>query len=490
MWFRIAGSVSLLLLLVACAMGPPPPPPVEVAPKAGVQEDFRRAQALEAQGKEREALLLYKKVFEEEPSTSLGARAGYRAAEIYWRRGYGEKALELLHRVADRVGPKDPLYHKSYLLMAKIFLHQGDREKAKSYLDEVNPSMVSQEEYQSLKEALEAALPQAPPGGKYKVILVVEHHPLLKKEEDQVEKGVALALEGSGVELVTVSSPEDWDSLEGDFMGVVGPLLTKNLSPVLEKAREKDLPVVTPFPVAPGWAARDPLLFRTSLPLDREVSFMAAFLRREMSVRTLAIFYPATPYGRVMSRLMNKEFQDAGGKVELVKSYPANIKDFSPYASELKEWEAQGGLPQALYIPDSWRRVVLLVPQLVYHDVQGISLAGTVLWNDPRLVRDGGGYMEYAVFPDTFTINSPYLPVLEFYYRFELTYGVEPTPLAAQAYDAAQALLARVGKDGLMPLKDVTFLGVTGMTGFDPQGDPLRMPFLLLVEGGAIRQMN
>ena len=491
MWFRIAGSVSLLLFLVACAMAPPPSPPVEVAGKKAVQDEFKRAQVLETQGKEREALILYRDVLEKEPSTSLGARAAFRAAGIYWKRGYWEKALELLHKAAQWVGPGDPLYHRSYLLMARILFQQGDMEKARSYLDEVNPSMVPGEEYRSLKEALEVVPPKAPKAAKYEVILVVEHHPLLKIEEDQMEKGVALALEGSGVELEVVSSPSDWDSLEGEFLGVVGPLLAKSLPPVLEKARERNLPVVTPFPVVPGWAGRDPLLFRTSLPLDQEVSFMAGFLRKEMSVDTLAIFYPSTPYGRVMARLMNEEFQALGGRVELVESYPSDTKDFSAYASELKEREDQGRLPQALFVPDSWRRVVLLVPQLVYHDVKGISLAGTALWDDPRLVGDGGGYVEYAVFPDTYTANSPYLPVLEFYYRFLLTYGMEPTPLAAQAYDAVRALLARMSQgDGLIPLGDVSFLGVTGMTGFDSQGDPVRMPFLLVVEGGTIRQMN
>ena len=100
-------------------------------------------------------------------------------------------------------------------------------------------------------------------------------------------------------------------------------------------------------------------------------------------------------------------------------------------------------------------------------------------------------YVEYALFTDTFTSGSSYLPVLEFYYSYKMAYGVNPTPLAAQAYDAAKALLASRGKEkGLRPLGSVRFLGVTGMVGFDEKGDPLRVPALLMVEGGKIRQIN
>ncbi len=475
-------------------MAPPPPPPGRVARKSVVEEEFQRARALEGQGREREALLLYRKVMEEVPSARLGFKAAFRAAGIYWKRGYGEKALELLHRVVEEVGSRDPLYHDSCLLMAKILYRQGREEEARAYLEKVNPALVSPQEYEALERALippptpkEAVAPRK----KYKVLLFLEESPLLKGEQIQVERGVKLALEGTGVEVEEVSSPQELDSLEGAFLGVVGPLLVRQLSPVLDWAMTRELPVVTPFPVAPGLTAKYPHLFRTSLPLDQEASFMAGFLRRELKVKELALFYPDTPYGRVMSRLLSQEFQQVGGEVSLLRSYPSDTKDFSSYAAELEEWERAGVLPQALYVPDSWRRVVLLVPQLVYHNVKGISLAGSALWDDPRLVREGGGYVEYAVFPDTFTPNSPYLPVLEFYYRFKLAFGVDPTPLAAQAYDAARALLARIGKEGkLMPLDEVSFLGVTGMTGFTPQGDPTRMPFLLVVEGGAIRQMN
>lgn len=491
MWFRIVSCASFLLFLVACAARPPEPPTVEVPRRSIAEERFHRALSLELQQKEQEALLLYKQVMEEIPSSRLAAKAAFRAAKIYWRRGYAGRALELLNRAVKTAGPQDPLYHESYLLMAEILYREGHRERAQSYLEEVNPALVSPEEYEALKKAL---APPPPPGvapKEYNVVLFVGETKMLEKEWVQVKRGVDLAFEGSGVEVVEVASPSELESLEGPFLGVVGPLLVKNLPPVLDWASREGVPVVTPFPVAPGLTSKSPLLFRTSLPLDQETSFMAGFLRSQLGVKELAIFYPSTPYGKVMSRLMSEEIQAVGGEVTLLRSYPPNVRDFSPYALELKEWEEEDVLPQALYVPDSWRRVVLLVPQLVFHEVKGISLAGTALWDDSRLVREGGGYVEYSVFPDTFTSHSPYLPVLEFYYRFKLAYSVDPTPLAAQAYDAARALLARLeGKDGLIPLEEVSFLGVTGIAGFTPRGEPVRVPFLLVVEGSTIRQMN
>ncbi len=491
MWFRIVGCVSLLLL-AACAMRPPAPPPAAVPQKSVAERKFHQARSLELQHREQDALLLYRQVMEEVPSSRLAAKAAVGAGRIYWKRGYKKKALELLERVVKTVSSRDPLYHEAYLLMAKISYREGDKEKARGYLEKVSPALVSPEEYDALKEALAPPpVPQMVPEKRYRVVLFMGESKVLERELVRVKMGVELAFKDSRVEVVEVTSPLELQTLEGPFLGVIGPLLVRNFSPVIDWAQGKEVPVVTPFPVAPGLTSKSPLLFRTSLPLDQEALFMARFLRFQLSVKELAIFYPGTPYGKVMSRLMAREFKAVGGEVSLLRSYPPNIRDFSPYAKELREWEEEGFLPQALYVPDSWKRVVLLVPQLVFHEVKGISLAGTALWDDPRLVREGGGYVEYSVFPDTFTPNTPYLPALEFYYRFKLAYGVDPTPLAAQAYDAARALLARLeGRDKPVPLDGVSFLGVTGITGFTSQGEPLRMPFLLMVEGGTIRQMN
>lgn len=485
MWFRIAISLSLLSLLWACVQRPPTPP-VEVTPATvRLQREMQEARELEAKGKEQDALLIYNKILKEAPLSPLSFDARLEAAQIYEKRGYLDKSRELLEFIVNRTGPRQAIYHKAHFLLARIWYQKANREKALSHLKLVDPSFVSPQEYQKLKALL------TPVVAHYYLVLATGETQGLKKETSQVKRGVELALKDSKVRLVKVASPDDLEGLKGTPLGVVGPLLLRDLDGFLTWASEKGVPVISPSFVRPNLVSQSPLLFRTSMPLDQEVGYMAWFLASQFKIHDLAIFYPDNPYGRVTSKLMEDAFAKRGGEIDMKRSYPTDMRDFSPLASELAQWKVAHVLPQALYVPDIWKRVVLLAPQLVFHNVRGITLVGTALWNTPRLTKYGKDYVEYSILTDTFTPGSSYLPVLEFYYRYKMAYGVDPTPLAAQAYDAARALLASRGAEkGLKPLGSVRFLGVTGMVGFDKKGDPLRVPALLMVEGGKIQQIN
>jgi len=467
-------------------------PPMEVTPAmARLEREMQEARELEAKGEDQDALFIYKRILEEVPLSPLAFDARLGAARVYEKRGYLGKAQELLEFIVRRTGSRQDVYHKAHLLLARIWYQKGDREKALLHLKLVDSSLVSPQEYQELEALLTLSPPFPFVGARYYLVLATGEARGLEREVSQVRRGVELALEGSEVRLVEVASPDELEDLEGTVLGVVGPLLLRDLDRVLTWARGKDVPLVSPSFVRPDVVSQSPLLFRTSMSLDQEVAYMAWFLASQLRIHNLAIFYPDNPYGRVTSRLMEGAFAKKGGEIDVKRSYSVDIRDFTSLASELAQWKGAHVLPQALYVPDLWKRVVLLAPQLVFHDVRGITLVGTALWDTPRLAKEGKGYVEYALFTDTFASGSSYLPVLEFYYRYKMAYGVDPTPLAAQAYDAAKALLAsRSGEKGLKPLGGVRFLGVTGMVGFDEKGDPLRVPALLMVEGGRIQQIN
>jgi len=483
-WFRVGIFLSLLGLLWACAKRPPTPP-LEVTPAtARWEREMQKARELEAKGKDQDALLIYNRILKEAPLSPVALDARLEAAQIYEKRGYLDKAQELLEFIVSRTGPQQAVYHKAHLMLARIWYNKANREKALLHFKLVNPSFVASQDYEKLKSLL------APPPSYYLVLAKGEAHGL-EEEVSQVKRGIELALEGSGVRLVEAASPDELEGLKGTPLGVVGPLLFRDLDRFLTWANRKGVPLISPSFVRPDLTSQSPLLFRTSMPLDHEVAYMAWFLASQLKIHNLAIFYPDSPYGRVTSKLMEDAFTKRGGEIDMERSYPTDTVDFTPLASELANWKKAHVLPQALYVPDTWKRVVLLAPQLVFHNVRGITLVGTALWNNPRLAKNGKGYLDYAIFADTFTLGSSYLPVLEFYYRYKMTYGRDPTPLAAQAYDAAKALLASRDKEkGLTPLGSVRFLGVTGMVGFDEKGDPLRVPALLMVEGGRIRQIN
>ena len=95
---------------------------------------------------------------------------------------------------------------------------------------------------------------------------------------------------------------------------------------------------------------------------------------------------------------------------------------------------------QALYIPDGPERVGMLAPQLAYYDVTGVTLLGTSLWHDPRLVEVAGRYLSGCVFPDAFDPQSKEPEVLDFVSEFRKALGKDPNVLDAHGYDAAVLL--------------------------------------------------
>lgn len=501
MWFLTRNSISvsvwlkalvIVLTLSSCAHPPARPPMASMEELAG--ERFEEALQLEEGGETGEALREFNEIILRYPRTSYALKARWRAARLYWQRGYIEKALEYLEFILRRVNKDDILYHESHLLISAIEVERGRRDVALKHIELVNPSKISEKElYNKLLSELKPFI-VSPVMPIYKIGIVMQKDEGLEKIAEEVRRGAELALKGKGIELITLGSWEEVNSCPS-LIGIIGPLLSTETEMALKAVEKKGYPLVIPFSISPRLCRKSPLLFRTSFPLDQEVQFTARYIVEELRAKDVGILYPDTPYGNLMSKMMSSELEKFGSETAYNRGYPSKIRDFTSLATDLKAQIKEHLLPQALYIPDSWRRVVLLVPQLAFHEIRGITLVGCTLWDNPNLVREAKDYVEYSLFPDTFNPGSSYLPILEFYYRYRLLFGNEPGRVAAQAYDAAQALAAIVPEvaAGSRPeeaLAKAKFLGITGATSFNEDGEPIRTPLLLMVEWGKISQIN
>ena len=87
--------------------------------------------------------------------------------------------------------------------------------------------------------------------------------------------------------------------------------------------------------------------------------------------------------------------------------------------------------------------MVLIAPQLVFHDVKGTQLLGPDGWYDDELGRVAGGHIEGALFAAHFYPDSPVEYVRSFALRFEEAFAGEPDTFAAVAYDAARLVDSR-----------------------------------------------
>jgi ABC-type branched-subunit amino acid transport system substrate-binding protein len=133
----------------------------------------------------------------------------------------------------------------------------------------------------------------------------------------------------------------------------------------------------------------------------------------------------------------------------------------------------------------------MIAPQLAFHDVFGVRLMGTRLWDSPKLLEMAANYLQGAFFSSGFVIESDNPRVMGFVADYENNFGSLPGILAANGYDTVclmKAVLSEYGpktRDNLRQcLLDVpVFEGVTGPFGFDAQGEAVKTPLLLTISG-------
>ncbi len=347
---------------------------------------------------------------------------------------------------------------------------------------------------------------------------------------DSVLKGVQLAVHDynvqqsdNRVELIvkdTEGSPEKTVAVMNEVaskgvIAAVGPLLTKEveaLVPVLDKLH---VPVITPAASGEDVGKLSPWIFRNALTNSSQ-ALVAAQYALGQKLRRIVIFYPDDPYGEDLSRLFAAELER---KAEIFAniSYPPDTNDFGPYIRTLIEIDLrsrkiripddegqrkklfQSYVPSfnALYMPGYADKVGLLIPQLAFYNISGLSMIGSNSWHSQDLMDRAGRYAEGAVFTDGFAPESQDPIVKNFVDSYRSAYQEEPDILAAQAYDAAAMILSLVRehkdtpqavRDGLLALKD--FHGVSGITTFPGNGEAQKKIFLIKIQDGKFVPVN
>jgi ABC-type branched-subunit amino acid transport system substrate-binding protein len=144
-----------------------------------------------------------------------------------------------------------------------------------------------------------------------------------------------------------------------------------------------------------------------------------------------------------------------------------------------------------LFIPDGPKTAGLILPQLAFHDIRDIYLAGTNLWHSDQLITMCRNYAQNAVMAEGFFSQSPEPSVQKFVQAYQSLYGNEPGLIEAFAFDTARFLFSILSESDIryrQELRDallehVESDGVTGPTAFAKDGEPIKRLRLLKVKG-------
>ncbi len=320
-----------------------------------------------------------------------------------------------------------------------------------------------------------------------------------------------------------------------DLVAIIGPLLSAEAEAAAEGAEDAGVPLLT-------LTSREEVprmgryVFRLRTTPRDEVRYLVDHAVGKLAARRFAILYPQDNYGRGMRDQFWQVVEELGGHVVAVSSYSPEATDFADAIRRmigyslltrgekvaLKERDAlmrrarrllpeKGAIARkvayqllgpegdplppiidfdALFIPDSYEKVVLIAPQLAFHEVEGVQLLGTGAWSHPDLLRIARKHVRGAVISVPFHPDSQFPFVAKFVERFRRTFGAAPDRFAAQAFDAASLVLVQLAagldsrssvRDGV--LRTQAFPGVSGVTTLLPDGNARKRPFLLGVKG-------
>jgi branched-chain amino acid transport system substrate-binding protein len=426
--------------------------------------------------------------------------------------------------------------------------NQPDTKKWAYYIVEHFPTS---ELAQELRTEISEPVPFTSSSGSYKIGVLL---PLTGDQQvygNQVLNGIKTA-----VEIVKQSSPNQSIQLvvediglggeaakqamqrllvEHQIIAAIGPLSSKDTQSVSELAQSNNLPLIT-FSPAEDTTSFGSTVFRNSITKSEQAILLSQLLSDVMGIKRTAILYPNNSYGKEFMELFWAEYVKKGGEIRGAEEYDRSTSDFEDPIKKLvglsrkelrkneicskiqsDKWiemkKLGGQLPncfpieelppildfEAIFIPDSFDKARQIMPTLLFHEIKGVQVIGTNLWNTDELLSGSiGGEIEGAMFLDGFVKNKADPEITSFMQKYYELNNAEPGILEAQGYDSAMAVLNVLQKKSpssresmvknMFKLSD--FKGVTGLTGFNSKREASRALTTLIVDQNKIVELK
>ena len=356
---------------------------------------------------------------------------------------------------------------------------------------------------------------------------------------DRILRGLVMAAQdfknkGGDIQLIIKDSAGDPDLavaavrdlvLDKKVAAIIGPLSRVAAEAAAEEAEKLWVPIIT-LTQKEGVSQIGNYVFRYFLSNEEQTRALVEYAVLDLDYKRFAILYPADSYGTRLMNLFWDELERLGAEMRGIETYDPSQTDFADQIKKLVglyypriedetnygpeeakdkksssarlKGEVSGDQEEepspivdfdAIFIPDGYSQVGLIAPQLAYHDVTGVKLLGTNLWNSEKLVEMAAPYLQDAVFVDGFFPGSGQPLTSQFVQSYEETFGGKPGYPEAQAYDTVRLLIEALRQPGVTSrpmLRDAllgiqAFPGVAGVASVGPDGEVSKPPFLITI---------
>ena len=222
-----------------------------------------------------------------------------------------------------------------------------------------------------------------------------------------------LSAQGRQVSLIVLDTDQpDWvakaDALPANAALIGGPMRKDDYARAKQSGLTSRRTLFTFMAsLDPGDEGRTAWRFFTGA--QDQVDTLLAFTSR-LGIRGYGIFYPEDNYGRRMASLFEERANAQGGRAVVSQGYvPGDQNAWMEATNSLLAANKSGSAFQAVFLPDTWKNMDVIVPNFFYQNETRQVLLGTTLW-EQGLSSSGFVSMQYynlAVFPGNWNPAAP-----------------------------------------------------------------------------------
>lgn len=222
-----------------------------------------------------------------------------------------------------------------------------------------------------------------------------------------------LSASGSQVTLIVVDTDQpDWiakvDALPANAAVVGGPLRRDDFTKAKAQGLTSRRAV---FSFLPGLESGDEgrTAWRFFSSAQDQVDALLSFTSR-LGIRGYGVLYPQENFGRRMGTLFEERARAMGAGTIVTRAYePGDQNSWMASVADLLSANKSGSVFKAVFLPDSWKNMDVIVPNIFYQNETRQVLMGTSLWEQGL---SGASFvsMQYynlAVFPGNWNAAHP-----------------------------------------------------------------------------------
>jgi branched-chain amino acid transport system substrate-binding protein len=264
------------------------------------------------------------------------------------------------------------------------------------------------------------------------------------------------------------------------ILGGVFSASTLAIAPIAEKDK---VVLLSPTSSAVELTKAGDFTFRIYPSDSYDGTFLADFASQKLRAKTASVLYVKVAAATALANVFKDKFEASGGKVDNLIGYNQGDTDFKLQITKIKDSN-----PDIVFMPGYLREMAIQLKQVKELGLNKPIIAPSS-FNDPEIIKLAGNAAEGVMFSSPlFDPESKEPKIKMFVNDFSKKHNEKPNIWAAYGYDAVNiAALAmtkgdiksEVIRDNLY--KITNFLGVTGNTSFDSNGDVNKELKILMV---------